>query len=379
MYYRHLFYRSINLNNRAMKSPRITTRSLLIAAWIAILLLPTARATDALASKSTSYHARTRSLVFTPRNLHFGSVRVGRQVARAVTVTNTGDSNVRLLQVTTQGTEFTLNGLDLPLTLAGGESFTFSAVFAPRSPGARNGSISFSSEVSGVSDFSNPIVSLELNGVGDDSNQLIVDPANMNFGTVLDGSGGTQGGTLTAAATQVTIASVNISNPAFTLSGLSFPLTIPASGSQGFQITFSPETNGVASGTVSFLDGSGNPLVVESLYGVGTVSQGHSVDLSWNASTSQNVIGYNVYRGTQSGGPYTQINPVLDASTIYTDTSVADGETYYYVTTAVNSDDQESVYSNQAQATIPGDQVGNTERTQRTNRSPRISHPHSVR
>jgi fibronectin type 3 domain-containing protein len=65
------------------------------------------------------------------------------------------------------------------------------------------------------------------------------------------------------------------------------------------------------------------------------------------------VIGYNVYRGTRSGGPYSKINSVLDPNLAYTDVSVTDGMTYYYVTTAVDSNNQESVYSNQAQAIIP--------------------------
>jgi fibronectin type 3 domain-containing protein len=65
------------------------------------------------------------------------------------------------------------------------------------------------------------------------------------------------------------------------------------------------------------------------------------------------VIGYNVYRGTQSGGPYTRINPELDPNLDYTDIAVIDGQTYFYVTTSVNSENEESVYSNQAQATIP--------------------------
>jgi hypothetical protein len=221
---------------------------------------------------------------------------------------------------------------------------------------------------------------LELNGVGADGVQLIVDPVSLNFGTVQVGSSATQGGTLIAtAAAQVTISSANISSAEFTLSGISFPLTIPAGGSQGFLVTFTPQTNGVASGTVSFLDSLGNPLAVESLFGTSTAAQGHSVDLSWNASTSHDVIGYNVYRGIQSGGPYTQINPVLDASTVYTDSAVADGTTYYYVTTAVNSDNQESVYSNEAQAIIPGDHFENAARTQGTTVDRRVARTHSLR
>jgi cellulose 1,4-beta-cellobiosidase len=77
----------------------------------------------------------------------------------------------------------------------------------------------------------------------------------------------------------------------------------------------------------------------------------HSVSLSWNASSG--AVGYNVYRGGVSGGPYTIINPSLDASTSYTDTTVSAGTTYYYVVTAVNSSSVESGYSNQATAAVP--------------------------
>jgi fibronectin type 3 domain-containing protein len=78
----------------------------------------------------------------------------------------------------------------------------------------------------------------------------------------------------------------------------------------------------------------------------------HSVTLTWMASTSL-VIGYNAYRGTQSGGPYTRLNPSLIATTTYIDSTVQAGQTYYYVVTAVDSDNTESVYSNQASVTIP--------------------------
>jgi fibronectin type 3 domain-containing protein len=47
------------------------------------------------------------------------------------------------------------------------------------------------------------------------------------------------------------------------------------------------------------------------------------------------------------------INASLDSTTSYTDNTVVSGQTYYYVTTAVNSQSQESGYSNQATAVIP--------------------------
>jgi fibronectin type 3 domain-containing protein len=92
--------------------------------------------------------------------------------------------------------------------------------------------------------------------------------------------------------------------------------------------------------------------VVDSVTGSGAAAPQHSVALSWNASTST-VVGYNVYRGTQSGGPYAVLNSAPDATTTYTDSSVQAGATYYYVVTAVDATGTESAYSNQTQAIIP--------------------------
>jgi Abnormal spindle-like microcephaly-assoc'd, ASPM-SPD-2-Hydin len=341
-----------------MELPQAMFRSLLWTTAIAILLViaPLARAFDGTTSKPTSSSIRTdRTVILRPANLGFGNVVVGRRKVQTVTITNVSATDTTLLQVDTQGRDFAVNGLDLPLTLASGQSFTFTCVFAPRSRGDRRGSISFFSD---AADVSTPVLRSEMTGtgvIGVADNGLTVDPAAMNFGTVQVGSSASQGGTLAAADTEVTIFSAVSSDPQFTINGLTFPVTIPPWGSQGFTVTFTPQASGPAAANLSFMNVSATvPLALESLNGVGTLSQGHSVDLSWNASTSENIIGYNIYRGTTSGGPYSKINAVLDPSTVYTDTSVADGTTYYYVTTAVNSSNGESVYSNQAQATIPG-------------------------
>jgi fibronectin type 3 domain-containing protein len=74
--------------------------------------------------------------------------------------------------------------------------------------------------------------------------------------------------------------------------------------------------------------------------------------LSWIASPST-VIGYNVYRATISGGPYTRLNSSLIPTTQYSDVNVQSGQTYYYVVTAMDSSNMESSYSNQSSATIP--------------------------
>lgn len=62
---------------------------------------------------------------------------------------------------------------------------------------------------------------------------------------------------------------------------------------------------------------------------------GQAAYLSWTQATDPNVVTNNVYRGTQSGGPYTEIYESSAPITSYTDTPSAG--TYYYVVTAVSN------------------------------------------
>lgn len=78
----------------------------------------------------------------------------------------------------------------------------------------------------------------------------------------------------------------------------------------------------------------------------------HSVALTWSGSTST-VSGYNVYRSTVSGAVYAKINASLVAVLSFTDSTVLNSTTYYYVTTAVDSSGNESAFSNEVQASIP--------------------------
>jgi len=80
----------------------------------------------------------------------------------------------------------------------------------------------------------------------------------------------------------------------------------------------------------------------------------YSVSLAWTASTSPNIAGYNVYRSTTSGGPYTQLNSSLVTTFPFIDSTVTAGQIYYYVATAVDTSNNQSAYSSPpAPATIP--------------------------
>jgi uncharacterized protein YjbI with pentapeptide repeats len=77
-----------------------------------------------------------------------------------------------------------------------------------------------------------------------------------------------------------------------------------------------------------------------------------SAGLIWEFSLSSDVVGYNVYRGTTSGGPYSLLAS-LPSTFQYTDNTVSSGTTYYYVVTAVGPGNTESVFSNQVTIVVP--------------------------
>src|SRR5437588_396000 len=55
----------------------------------------------------------------------------------------------------------------------------------------------------------------------------------------------------------------------------------------------------------------------------------HVVDLSWKASTSSGVAGYNLYRSPDAA-TWRKVNMSLIPSTLYSDSTVASHTTYYY-------------------------------------------------
>src|SRR5262252_4600819 len=78
----------------------------------------------------------------------------------------------------------------------------------------------------------------------------------------------------------------------------------------------------------------------------------HVVNLDWNASTSKYVVGYNVYR-SPDGTTWKKINVSLIGPTLYTDSTVANGSTYYYSATAVDVSGKESVKTPPVKAVVP--------------------------
>jgi hypothetical protein len=78
----------------------------------------------------------------------------------------------------------------------------------------------------------------------------------------------------------------------------------------------------------------------------------HVVGLDWNASTSTDVVGYNVYRSPDAA-TWKKINVSLIGPTLYSDSTVANSSTYYYAATAVDIEGHESRKTSPVKVVVP--------------------------
>lgn len=182
---------------------------------------------------------------------------------------------------------------------------------------------------------------------------LSLSSSTLTFDSITVGTSSNLPATLTNTGnSSVSISGVVISGPGFTASGISVGQIIPVGQTATLNVSFAPASTGSVTGSLTITSNASNSSIMISLSGTGAAAVSHSATLNWTASTSA-VIGYYVYRGTVSGGPFTKLTASVNSTTTYSDTTVQAGQTYYYVVAAVNSSLLESVFSNQVSATIP--------------------------
>lgn len=288
------------------------------------------------------------SLTLTSSSVDFGGVAVGSSKTNTLTVSNASaaGSSVTVSQISVSGPGFTATSTPLwPFTLEPGQSATLSVTFAPKSAGTVNGTLTISIE--GGSPATVP-----LTGDGLAPGQLGVSPSSMNFGNVNVGSSKDLTGTLTAGGSDITVSSANWNGLGYSVSQITFPVTIAAGKSITYTVTFAPQGVGTSTGNISFVSDASNSPTNQTLTGVGTQTSQHTVSLSWNASTSQ-VLGYYIYRSTTSGSYGSPLNPTPQPGLTFTDNNVQGKTTYFYVVTAVDSNSQQSARSNEVTAPIP--------------------------
>lgn len=205
-----------------------------------------------------------------------------------------------------------------------------------------------------VSDTSGTVTSNPATLTVKAAGQLTTNTTNLNYGTVTLGSSKILPVTLTnMGGSSISISNVTLSGAGVTASGVSSGLILAAGSSAAMNVTFAPFASGNLTGTITIFSDATNSTVTISLLGSAVQPGSHSVTLNL-AANSSNVAGFNVYRSSISTGPYSKLNSPLVTSTTYTDSTVLANHTYFYVGTSVDSAGNETAYSSQVSATVPG-------------------------
>jgi len=305
-------------------------------------------ATNSPATISLSGNGVQPQISVIPGSTNFGNVTVGVTNTQMFTISNPGTANLSVTQASVTGTGFSLSGLALPLSVPPGGSSAFTVSFTPASASSLSGNLTL------VNNTVNSALAVALAGTGvSPVAQLAASPGALSFGSVTTGTSGTQ--TVTLANTgnsSVSVSQISVSGTGFSAAGIALPLTLAAGQSTTFGVTFAPTTSGSLSGSATVTSNASNSPLAVSLTGSGTAPVNHSATLTWVPSASS-YAGFNVYRGSVSGGPYAKVNTALLPTTSYIDSSVTSGQTYYYVATEMDSTGAESAYSSEVNATIP--------------------------
>jgi len=125
----------------------------------------------------------------------------------------------------------------------------------------------------------------------------------------------------------------------------------PSKNTTSLDLSGTPTKADSYSFTVS-VEGCGGFIYRQSYKIVIQSTADHVVDLSWKASTSKDVAGYNLYRST-NGTTWAKLNDGLIASTLYSDSTVANDTVYYYAATTVNTSGEESAKTAAIKVDVP--------------------------
>jgi len=196
-----------------------------------------------------------------PASLSFGDVPVGSSsVPQTVTLTNTGNANLNVAQVTLppMGSGFIVSGLSSSLTLTPSEKKSFTVEFAPLAPSSMTSSVTLASNA-----VNSPTV-LMLSGNGTAQTAVTLSRAGLIFGAQ---NVGTSSGAQTVTLTNTSTAPLAISSIAVTganAGDFSQSNTCPASlsnvaGSNSctISVTFTPGVTGTRTASVTITDNAG--------------------------------------------------------------------------------------------------------------------------
>jgi hypothetical protein len=306
-------------------------------------------ATDPTMQIGVNATATLSTLSATPASVSFGNVVIGSDTTQTIRLQNIGTSKVTISSITPSVSTIAISGVTTPVSLAPGTSATLTAAYKPTAAGSVTGKITVTSNAVG----SPTIVDLSATAAAA-AVQLTPSASSLSFGSVTVGSSGTsQLKVKSTGNTKASISKVTITGTGFVLGSSAANVILDPSQSESYSVNFTPNAAGSVSGTLTITSNAKNSPLNIALAGTGVATGSkHTVALTWERSTSS-VTGYFVYRGTKPSGPFAQLNSSPESTPSFSDSTVSDGQVYYYFVTAVDSSNIQSADSNEVSVTIP--------------------------
>lgn len=291
-------------------------------------------------------------IVLVPNAIDFSSVVLGQKNSQTVKLTNGDSKRVQFTDISIAGAGLSISGVTLPLSLAPQDSETFNIDFAPKSSGPISGTLTIRTTLAAET--------FNVKGNGTKAQpKLQTDPASIDFGKIAVKKTTTRKVTISNTGnSKINVSKVVLNGTGFSVSELPSQFALEPQQSTSFQVAVHPQAKGFLKGSLNFTSKDLTTPLSVSLAGnavdPGSIpaSSGHTVTLEWSQSPG-NVMGYNVYRGEESGGPFDKLTGSLSESTSYVDSQVEAGLKYYYAVTSVNHGGHESKRSDSVSVTIP--------------------------
>ena len=327
---------TLNISDNAAASPQMVTLS------------GTATAKSSTPDTPTSPNAS-----LSPNSLTFTAQAIGTASStQAVTLSNSGTAALAIstLVITGANSSDFAQANNCGSSVAAGASCAIGVTFKPSAAGARTSNLTITDSATGSPQ------TVVISGTGTSTTSgASLSPTSLAFSNQ----------PLMIQSTSQTVTLANNGSAPLSISGIAMAganssdfvqnnncgSSVAAGASCTIVVVFTPSAVGARTATLSVSDSAaGSPQSV-SLSGTGS----HDVILSWTASPTADVIGYNIYRGTISGGESsTALNSGPVSGTSYTDSNVTAGVEYYYrVTSVLSNGDTQSSASNEAAATVP--------------------------
>ena len=296
-------------------------------------------------------------------SLYFGSYAVGATAGpKILSLTNSGNTALAITSITLTG----VNAKDFAqknncgIALAAGAKCSVQVTFKPSAAGTRTGILNITDNPTGSPQA--VILSGTATGKYPDaaaSPTAVLSPSGLNFsGQPVHTTSAPQSVTLTnSGTTALSISGLGVTgaNSSDFVQNNNCGSSVAAGANCTIVVLFTPSAAGARVAALSISDNASRGSETVSLSGSGGGGGGHNVVLFWTASPTSDVIGYNVYRGTTSGGESsTPLNSTPINATTYADENVTAGAEYHYLVTSVTSDGvTQSAPSNEAAATLP--------------------------